>query len=328
MEVVLKAVDNHMKVMAGELQDLQTAMKQADHRHDCLQKWIVHRIQTMEKCVGEDNFEERLRDQWLNQERLRERQASFEERMRPLEDRVAQHNNKIGWVDRILLRLDLADDRMVSLERQTDTIEKSTKEQIAKGLRPVESDLTRLYVRTEQIAEELQALQTNWKHEYLQAARELAATLFANLENRVEEVEKVMRAQAEVIAEVQHTATEQATNFFDSADYWQASFKNRMESIVRLTKALVAEATSKCENRLQQEKAAMEQAAREQADKEIVWLTVCTNDGQTCLEERMTSLENRVTTLENHMGAQTELQALRTVEDDEDFILVSDRCFV
>jgi len=155
----------------------------------------------------------------------------------------------------------------------------------------------------------------------LQAARELAATLFANLENRVEEMEKVMRAQAEVIAEVQQTATEPATNFFVSADYWQASFKNRMESIVKLTKALVAEATSECENRLQQEKAAMEQAAREQAAREIVWLTVCTDDRETCLENRVTSLENRVTSLRESLGAQTELQALQTVEG---FTLVSD----
>jgi len=436
MEVILEAVDNSMRVMAGELQDLQTAMKQADHRHDGLQRWIVHRIQTMEKCVGEDNFEERLRDQWLNQERLREGQAIFQERLKLFQNTLESHSHRVGQVFDFLasikdqltsiedvlaeqrqenLRFTLAEQRQ---ENRMEELEKSTKEQITvvvqaahllrnnnienrlsyvvtelastkDQLASMENRMEELEKSTkEQIAEELQALQTNREHEYLQTARELAATLFvlendtgalrrevagvlqalrtdreqaathyarqANLENRVEEMEKVMRDQAEVIAEVQQTATEQATNYFVSADYWQASLKNRMESIEKLTKALIAEATSELENRLEKEQAAMEQAAWEQAAREIVWLTVCTDDRQTSLENRMklterqmsavvqttteqtanrpasSSLENRVTSLENHtktieMGVQTkrseQLQALQT---DEGFTLVSD----
>ena len=79
------------------------------------------------------------------------------------------------------------------------------------------------------------AMENHMVLQALRTDREQAATHYArqaNLENRVEEMEKVMRAQAEVIAEVQQTATEPATNFFVSADYWQASFKNRMEPIM------------------------------------------------------------------------------------------------
>ena len=257
---------------------------------------LEHRVDALERNMDEDN---------LASERRFDRQACLENRMNALEKAIENHGNEFWeWVAHI--------------EKRTNTIETSTKEQIASGIRwswdmnrdfnlaehrqaSLDNRMEEFEKSTkEQIACVLQEFQSN-REQDLQTARELAATLFV-LENHIKAFDKSTNEKIAGVLQALQTAKEQATSDFVSAHYWQARLKTRMESIETLTKAQLTESIEKL-TKLTEEYMGALQTAAEQVAREFAWATVCENDRQASIENRVEAIEQRQTATEQAASA-------------------------
>ena len=176
-------------------------------------------------------------------------------------------------------------------ENRVESLEKSTKEQIAGVLQALRTGREQDQADTWTMFGRHHYRQANLENrmdmviQALRIDREQAATHYArqaNLENRMGTIEKVMQDQGDAL----QTARDQSTSDFISADYWRISLKNRMVKIEKLMKNKIA-AT---ENRLGVRLGAL-QVAVEQAAREFTWATVCADDRQANFENCMASIE-------------------------------------
>ena len=186
-------------------------------------------------------------------------QASLENRMKALDQAVENHGNEI-W------------ELVANIEKRTDTIEKSTKEEIAGGIRAVGSDFTLANHRQASFENRMEELEKSTKEQIAGGIRwswamesdfTLAEHREASLENRMEELEKSTKEQiAGVLQELEtqtQTARELAAMVFfmdrqlhtdrelalqtdreQAAMHLQASLENRMDAIEKSTKKQIA----------------------------------------------------------------------------------------